>query len=73
AVINSGVDSLKETVPETDVEPDVDTFVAQENVQDTTIPQTPEDVTIPDNEKSPDKLMTDNEENWSDDHTVVNS
>ncbi|MCI07202.1 hypothetical protein A2U01_0028267, partial [Trifolium medium] len=40
---------------------------------DAVVPETPEDVPIPENEKSPDRLVTDNEENWSDDHTVVNS
>ncbi|MCI89917.1 hypothetical protein A2U01_0111206, partial [Trifolium medium] len=64
---------LKETVPETDVVPDVDTSLAQESMKDQDIPETSEHVTTPENEKSPDKLMTSNEENLSDEHTVVNS
>ncbi|MCI95346.1 hypothetical protein A2U01_0116644, partial [Trifolium medium] len=37
------------------------------------IPESPERVTIPETEKSPDKLLTDNEENWSEERTVANS
>ncbi|MCH90078.1 envelope-like protein, partial [Trifolium medium] len=73
AKIDSVVESLKETVPETDVVPDVDTSLAQENMEDKTIPETPEHVTTSENVKSPDKLMTGNVENLSEEHTVVNS
>ncbi|MCI62897.1 hypothetical protein A2U01_0084154, partial [Trifolium medium] len=39
AVIDSIVDSLKETVPETGVVPDVDTSVAQGNMENKAIPE----------------------------------
>ncbi|MCI93520.1 hypothetical protein A2U01_0114818, partial [Trifolium medium] len=52
AMIDSVIDSLKETVPESDVVPDVDTFLAQESMKDRNIPETPEHVTTPENEKS---------------------
>ncbi|MCI70903.1 hypothetical protein A2U01_0092166, partial [Trifolium medium] len=67
---NSVVESLKGTVPETDVVPDLDTSVAQENVKDQTIPETPERVITPEKEKSPENVMAGN---ISDDNTVVNS
>ncbi|MCI76410.1 hypothetical protein A2U01_0097680, partial [Trifolium medium] len=38
-----------------------------------TVPETPEDVPNTGNEKSPEKLVTGNEENWLEDHAVVNS
>ncbi|MCI81008.1 hypothetical protein A2U01_0102280, partial [Trifolium medium] len=53
--------------------PDATTSVMQENLGSATVPETPEDVSITGNDKSPDRLLTDNEENWSEDHTVVNS
>ncbi|MCI52238.1 hypothetical protein A2U01_0073482, partial [Trifolium medium] len=53
-MIDSVVESLKETVPETDVEPYATTFVAQENLENVAVSETPEDVPIPDNKKSPD-------------------
>ncbi|MCI06580.1 envelope-like protein, partial [Trifolium medium] len=70
ATIDSGVESLKGTVPETDVVPNVDTSVGQENLENTVIPESPKLVTIPETEKSPDNLMTGN---VSDDNTVINS
>ncbi|MCH86632.1 hypothetical protein A2U01_0007491, partial [Trifolium medium] len=73
AMSDSVVDSLKGTVPETDVVPDVDTSMAQENVKDQIIPETPEHMITAEIEKSPENVMTSNEEIHSDEHTVVNS
>ncbi|MCI53677.1 hypothetical protein A2U01_0074924, partial [Trifolium medium] len=61
-MIDSVIDSLKETVPETDVVLDVDTSLAQENKHGETVPEIPEHVIVPGNEKSHDQVMTDNEE-----------
>ncbi|MCI76597.1 hypothetical protein A2U01_0097867, partial [Trifolium medium] len=54
--------------------PDANTSVGQENLENTVIPKSPECVTIPEIEKSPDKLLNllnDNEENWSEERTVA--
>ncbi|MCI76247.1 hypothetical protein A2U01_0097516, partial [Trifolium medium] len=45
--------------------------VMSENLENV-VPETPEDVPATVNEKSPTKVSVD-EENWSEDHTVVNS
>ncbi|MCI83090.1 hypothetical protein A2U01_0104365, partial [Trifolium medium] len=71
------VDSINATVPETNVVqdistsvktsgksddvPDATTSVAQDNLENAAVPETPEDVPIYENEKSPDRLVTDNE------------
>ncbi|MCI49560.1 hypothetical protein A2U01_0070804, partial [Trifolium medium] len=52
--------------------PNAPASVMPENLENTTVPATPEDVPATGNEKSPNKVTV-NEENWSEDHTVVNS
>ncbi|MCI03309.1 hypothetical protein A2U01_0024346, partial [Trifolium medium] len=69
AISDSDLKPLKETVPETDVVADVDTSVVHENVQDQTIPETPEKEAVPEKEKSPDNLVAGNIFG----NTVVNS
>ncbi|MCI78513.1 hypothetical protein A2U01_0099783, partial [Trifolium medium] len=51
--------------------PNAPASVVPENLEKV-IPETPEDVPVTANEKSPNKVSID-EENWSEDHTVVNS
>ncbi|MCI34563.1 hypothetical protein A2U01_0055783, partial [Trifolium medium] len=90
AVVNSDVgastkatskfvdESLKETVPETDVMPNVDTYVAPEtdSVPNTVMSMAPDTVVdqnvpdTPEREKTPEVVMTGNN---SGDNTVVNS
>ncbi|MCI25786.1 hypothetical protein A2U01_0046977 [Trifolium medium] len=81
------VDSVQKVVYETHAEQDVTASgqtsdkpddvpnalasVMPENLGNV-VPDTPEDIPATGNEKSPSKLTVD-EENWSEDHTVVNS
>ncbi|MCI66072.1 hypothetical protein A2U01_0087330, partial [Trifolium medium] len=51
--------------------PNAPASVMPENLENV-VPETPEDVLATGNEKSPNKVSID-EENWSEDHTVVNS
>ncbi|MCI18538.1 hypothetical protein A2U01_0039692, partial [Trifolium medium] len=69
-MIDSVVESIKGTIPETGVVPNVDTSVAYEDVQEQTIPDTPDHVVTPVREESPENMVPGNA---SDDNTVVNS
>ncbi|MCI33070.1 hypothetical protein A2U01_0054286, partial [Trifolium medium] len=51
--------------PKSDVEASTKATMPETNVV--------QDVHIPENEKSPNRLVTENAENWSDDYTIVNS
>ncbi|MCI48271.1 hypothetical protein A2U01_0069514, partial [Trifolium medium] len=62
--------SPKESVHQTNVVSDAMPSAREEGLENTLIPDSPENVTVPEKEKSPDQVMTGNA---SDDNTVVNS
>ncbi|PNX68319.1 hypothetical protein L195_g063925, partial [Trifolium pratense] len=66
-MIDYVIDWFKKIVFETNVVQDVDTSLTRENKQGETVPEIPEQVTVPGNENG--QVMTDNKEEVSDEHT----